>query len=464
MLDLLLINPSWHIAGKNIWKDVSGILPPLGLASIAAFARENGYQVKIIDMQAEGLALERLGGVLGKISQPRFVGITSTTLPANNAYKTASIVREVFQNTKIIFGGHHPTALPEEAISKESVDVVVRGEGEIAVKELLDRRPLDEIDGIVYKDEGGKIIFNGERKLIENIDVLPMPAYDLLPMKKYHPSLGSYKRLPAMSLIASRGCPGQCTFCYRIFGQKTRIKSAENIFREIEYLQKEFGIKEVNFYDDVFPAFGDRIFKFCQMLIKNKTDISWSCFSRIGFIDYDLLKIMKQAGCHQILYGIESADEKILKTIKKEIDLKLVKKVVYLTKKAGINCRGSFLFGNPGETEETIKKTIEFSIELDLDFASFNIITPYPGTEIFEWAKKNHLLRSFNWDLYNEGIPLIELPTIKLEKIEEFYYRAHKKFYLRPHYVLKQIKKIRSLSYFRFLLKGFFALVDFLRK
>ncbi len=463
-LDLLLINPFWSFAGRNIWKRISGVLPPLGLASIAAFVLERGYEVKIIDMRAEEIGLQKLLASLRNTPEPRFVGFTSTTLQINNAYKIARAIKEVFPNSRVVLGGHHPTALPEEAIKKEGVDIVVIGEGEITVEELLRGRPLSEINGIVYKDKNGQIIFNEARKLIEDINVLPTPAYDLLPMKKYHPSLGSYKRLPAISIIASRGCPGNCTFCCRIFGQKTRVKSAENIFKEIKYLQQNFGIREADFYDDIFTTFKDNVTKLCQMIIRNNIDITWSCFSRIGFVDFDLLKLMKQAGCHQIMYGIESADEKILKNIKKEISLQRVKEAIFLTQKAGINCRGSFLIGSPGETEETIKKTIDFAIESNFDFASFNIVTPYPGTEIFEWAKENHYLKNFNWDLYDEAIPLMELPTIKSEKIKGFYYWAHKRFYLRPHYILKQMKKIRDFSSFAILGKGFLALIKFLKR
>ena len=462
MLDLLLINSFWGFNKKNIWKEISGTLPPLGLASIAALVREKGFGVKIIDMQAEKMDLYGLADFLKGISQPRFVGISATTLSINNAYKISSVMKKVFPNTKVVFGGHHPTALSDEVINKNEIDIVVRGEGEITMEELLKGSPLNEIDGIVYKDKNGKIIFNKERKFIEDINILPIPAYDLLPMDKYCPSMGSYKRLPAVSMIVSRGCPGKCAFCYRIFGQKARIKSAKNIYKEIKYLQDNFGIKEVNFYDDTFTTFKENVANLCQIIIQGKADITWSCFSRIGFVDYNLLKLMKRAGCHQIMYGIESADEEILKNIKKEISLELAKKSIFLTKKAGINCRGAFMFGSPGETEETIKKTIDFAIKSNLDFASFNIVTPYPGTEIFNWAKENHFLKIFNWDLYDEATPLIELSSIGSRKLTELYHLAYKKFYLRLGYILKHFLKIRSFSDLKYLLKGFFSLVNFL--
>ncbi|MDD4996431.1 MAG: radical SAM protein [Patescibacteria group bacterium] len=464
MFDLLLINPFWGFKGKNIWKEISGVLPPLGIASIAAFSRDRGFSVKIIDMQAEGLNLDSLGSRMEDMSEPKFVGITATTLSVKNVYKIADVVKNKFSKTKIILGGHHPTALPEEALKKLTVDIVVLGEGEMTVSDILSGKSFEEIDGIAYKNGSGRIIFNKDRKLIDDINILPIPAYDLLPMKKYHPSLGAYKKLPSISMISSRGCFGSCSFCFRIFGQKVRIKSAENIYKEIKYLQKNFGIKEINFYDDVFTVFRENLISLCRLILSDKNDISWSCFSRIGFADLELLKLMKEAGCHQIMYGIESVNESVLKNIEKGINIGGIRDAIRLTQKSGIDCRGAFMLGNVGENEQTIKKTIEFSVKSGLDFASFNVVSPYPGTKLFECAKNSGILNNFDWDFYDEATPLLELSTISSEKITKLYFSAYKKFYFRIGYIIKRVIKINGLEYFNLLLKGFFALIRFFKK
>jgi radical SAM superfamily enzyme YgiQ (UPF0313 family) len=281
-------------------------------------------------------------------------------------------------------------------------------------------------------------------------------------MDKYYPAQGSYQRLPSFGMITSRGCPGRCTYCKgSLLGQVIRFKSAESIFEEIDFLQKNYGIRDITFYDDTFTSSKKRVREFCDLIIKNKMDLTWCCFSRVDTVDYDLLVQMKKAGCYQVLFGVESADSQILANINKMISLEKVEETVADAKKAGIEVRLSFMLGNPGETEETMEKTIRYAIALDPDLVSFNITTPYPGTEMFKWAKEKGYLIHENWSEYNFAEPVMELPTVSSEKVLEYYKKAHRRFYFRPKYFLKRIMRIRSINDFKRNFRPFVGLIRF---
>jgi anaerobic magnesium-protoporphyrin IX monomethyl ester cyclase len=444
-MDILLINPPWYKSSGNIWKSVSACLPPFGLALLASLARERGFVPSILDCNALQLGLDKIEEHL-PASGPKFVGISATTVLFDNALALAEIVKNKYPTVKIIMDGVHPTILPREVLSSKFVDFVIIGEGEYSLLELLSQKNPLKIKGIGFK-ENGKIIINSSREIIPDINIFPFPAYDLLPMDKYYSAPGGYKRKPSLGMITSRGCPGRCTFCKgNVLGEKIRFRSAQKIIEEIIFLQNNYGIRDITFYDDTFTTNKQNVRDFCSLILKNKLDLTWCCFSRVDTVDQELLFEMKRAGCHQIMYGVESADKDILKNINKRITLEKVKDTIEATKKAGIDTRLAFMLGNPGETEETIKKTIKFAIFLNPDLVSFNITTPYPGTEMFAWADKNNFLLHKNWQKYDLSKPVMELPTISSKKVLEYYKKAYRQFYLRPAYVLKRLSKLKSLE------------------
>ena len=458
-------------------------MPSLGLGYVASYLRKNSavpVRLRIIDMIAERITPEGLVGRLqgegiggdrkgddgnggeGKgddgISNDRgggdsqgeghgydFIGITSTTVTIHAAIRTAEACRKLYPKAKIVFGGVHPSVLPEEVLSHGCVDFVIRNEGEIPMCELVSGVPAERIRNLSFK-KGGKIFHNPAQELIKNLDEIPFPAYDLMPVRKYYPAVGSYKRLPALSVIATRGCPGQCTFCFKVFGRTLRSRSAKNIFDEVASLHEKYGMREIAFYDDTFTSFRENVKEFCRLLLSSGLKISWSCFSRVDCIDRETLALMKKAGCHQILYGVESADAGILRNIRKGIDLEKVREAVKMTKEAGISPRCSFMIGNPGETPETIERTIRFALELDPDLAMFNITVPFPGTKMFDWAKGNGLLLSENWDDYDLSKQVMRLPTISNRDLQGFYSSAYRRFFLRPGYVFRRLIGVRSVE------------------
>lgn len=451
---VLLLNPPWYVRSrKNIWRNVASIMPPLGVAWLAAVLERDGHAVKILDAHAEGFTLERIAPWMREHGPFDLVGITATTPLIANALEIARALKAEFPSVPIILGGVHPTVLPEEVLAEPSVDVVVRGEGERTLCELAAEKPLEEVDGISYRRDG-EIVHNPDAAMIEDLDSLPFPAYHLLPMKKYRPAMGAAKRLPATSVLATRGCPGRCTFCYRIFGNRLRVRSGEKVAQEVKLLQDQYGIREICFYDDTFTSVRREVKSFCRAVHELGLDLTWSCFSRIDTFHEETFRMMKVAGCHQVMFGIETCDRALLKNINKKVDPDKVESVVRKTREIGIAVRAAFMLGNPGETEETMRENIETAIHLDPDLAVFNITTPFPGTEMFAWADREGLLLTKNWQDYDLSKPVMELPTVSPEKISEYYRLAHRKFYLRPRYIWRRLRRLRNFREFLMAARG----------
>lgn len=428
-------------------------MPPLGLAWIAAVLEKNHFEVAILDTHALHMDHGAIEEELQKLGRFDIYGITSTTALIKSGLEIAATIKKIYNDTKIVLGGVHPTVLPEEVLGNENVDIVVRGEGEQTMLEIAKGRILSEIDGISYR-ENGKIIHNKDRELIKDLNKLPFPAYHLLSMDKYHPAAGAAKRLPAISMLATRGCPGRCTFCYRIFGPRLRVRSGVRVAEEAKLLHDKYGIREICFYDDTFTAVKKEIRAFCESLKEMKLDLTWSCFSRVDSVDEEILKLMKETGCHQVMYGVESGSEEILKSIGKKADLEKAITAINATQKAGLDVRAAFMIGNPGETEETMQQTLDFAIKLNPELAIFNITTPFPGTEMFEWADKNGYLLTYNWEDYDLAHAVMELPTVSQKTVQEYYHKAYRKFFFRPAYIIGRLKKMNSISGIKDTLRG----------
>ena len=228
-------------------------MPSLGIAWLAAVLEKDGHQVKILDAHAERLPLDAIPQWVKEHGPFDLVGLTATTPLIGNALEIARDLKSQFPATLVVLGGVHPTVLPAESLAEPAVDLVVRGEGEETVREIAAETPWDKIAGISYRQDGA-VVHNPDRKLIDDLDTLPFPAYHLLPMHRYRPAAGAAKRLPATSVLATRGCPGRCSFCYRIYGNRLRCRSGLNLALEVKLLQDRYGIKEICFYDDTFTA------------------------------------------------------------------------------------------------------------------------------------------------------------------------------------------------------------------
>ena len=457
-MKFVFINPNRYISKENIWNVVNSLTPPMGLACLSSILEEKGYESDIIDAAALGLDSK---DIISSINQsPDYIGITSTTVEINYAIELARELRASFPHALILMGGVHPTIFHESLVSEGICDMVIRGEGEEAIVALADDQPLADIPNLTWKGPSGKVIVNDMNEHYVDIEKLPLPSYEKLPMNRYHAALGAAKKSPSVGMITSRGCPGNCTFCYSgMHGKRIRMQSAEKIMEQITFLMKNYGIKEISFYDDTFTTSKKRVERLCDLILQDNMKISWSCFARADTVTPGLLKKMKKAGCHQVSYGFESADENVLQAIKKRVHTSQIEDAVRWTKAAGIDVRGAFMLGNPEDTEESMRKTMEYSKNLCIQFSIYNITTPFPGTALYTWVKENKLLKHTKWNLYDLAHSCINLPTVQSDTVERFYSRAYREFYFRPGYIIKRVLALRSGYEFKTHMKAFWGML-----
>jgi len=458
MSDILLINPKFENA-NSFWI-------PLGLAYIASYLEKNSFDVKVIDANVLQIDDEKVADLIEK--KPDIVGISAMTSVIYSAWEIAKSIKQKFPETLIVLGGPHPTILPEESLKNGFIDIVVVGEGEETMNEIAasfrDKTlKLNEIKGIAYKTNSGKIEFTEARPLIENLDKLPFPARHLFPaLKKYVPE--ACKKMPMATVLTSRGCPYRCTFCYAgIFGKKFRSRSPENIVAEIEHLKKDFGIKEFHICDDNFFLDGKRVLRFCELLKERKINLPWACVGglRVNLVEKspELLELMAKTGCYRTAIGIESGNQQILNNIQKDITLEQVRKAVKILNKAKILVCGLFMIGNYGENEKTVDDTIKFAKSLSIDYAEFMTATPYPGTKLYDQVlEKGHLLIK-DWGEFNLWTGAVfEWDNLTKKQIDRLYRKAYLKYYFNPEFFLKSIANFKPNSW-KIYYRGFKILI-----
>ncbi|MBI3813208.1 MAG: radical SAM protein [Nitrospinae bacterium] len=445
-------------------------LPSMGLLSLASVVRKSGYKTAVVEASSLNLSYDETVRQILSFS-PDYVGITATTVSIFHAAKLAGKIKEGNKNIKVIIGGSHITALTKETLEMfPDFDFAAVGEGEETILELLNafdnRGSFDDVKGIAYRkgQESGVgsreseevyIQINEKQDLIKDLDSIPFPAWDLLPdfPKAYHPVAIRCRKYPAAHLLTSRGCPHRCIFCdTSVFSRKYRAFSAEYILEMIKILYNKYGIREILFEDDVFVIFKKRLVEICEGLLKENLKISWSCLGRVHAVKPDILKLMKKAGCWQIGYGIESGDQKILDFAKKAITLEQVEEAVRWTKEAGIHTKGFFILGFPLETEESIINTIIFSKRIMLDDISANLMTPFPGSEIYNIADKYGKFNK-DWSKMNM-LQSVFIPNgLSEDKLNYYNKKMLKEFYLRPriigNYLLRMLENPRNAGNFK---------------
>lgn len=471
MPKILLINPPFEQEEESVGKTrsirkVLNIVEPLGIAYIAAVLEKMGIEVKIIDC-AIGVSFDSLLSMILNES-PDVVGITSTTPAFVKAKKVARFIREKLPEIKIIIGGAHITAMPRETMQTGLFDIGVIGEGELTIEQLFNNykskkfEKLHDICGIIYKNDKG-IHQNKDQDFIQDLDSIPLPARHLLPHPRfYRPTPASCRKVPYAVIMTSRGCPTKCTFCDRkIFGECLRMRSVSNIFQEIEELVSRYDVKEIRFFDDAFTINKKRVREICDEFERKKLKLPWTCLTKTTCVDGSLLKRMKQAGCWQVLYGFESGDDRMLKLLKKGNTVEINKRAIYLTKEAGLEVRGDFIVGTPGETWESLERTIQFTIDMKLDYAHFNKFIPFPGTELYRVLTEQGYVFDFSKStiLDHKQIYYINSGMDK-DEFSRFLDKANKRFYLRPNHIFKRLFSIRTLHQLKGQINGFFAIFE----
>jgi len=401
-------------------------MPPLGLMYLAAYIEKHtDHTVKICDMNVG----QGLSPFLIWDDKPDIVGITTTTLTFYDALWVAKIVKGYDKNIKVVMGGPHCSIYPQETASFPEVDYVVQGEGELPFMRIL--------EGVK-----GKIL---EPEMIEDLDTLPMPARHLVNLDKYHGILSKRK---TTSILSARACPYHCVFCHQPKGSKWRARSAESVVGEMEIIA-EMGIGEIEIMDDTFSYDRDRTLSICWHIQDRGLKINWNIRTRVDKVDEGMLHLMAEAGCKRINYGVESFDNRTLKTLRKGFDSSQALNAIEMTKEAGIEVQAYLMLGSPDETEEQMKSTIRLTNTIKPDYAYFSLTSSLPGTALYEQGLREGRYADY-WREYSLA------PTANFtmrfwredsrqEMIEMLEY-AYKSFYFRPSYIWEQLLKVRSMS------------------
>lgn len=381
-MKVALVTPEWKIENPY---------PPLGLAYIGAMLEKDGNIVKIFDFTLEkDRSFENKMEDIVRFS-PDLVGISTMTHSYVNALKAAKYLKEII-DTKIIFGGPHPTIMSEDVMKNDFIDFVVIGEGEetfLKICQNFQKEEFHKIDGLCYRDNG-KIIIKPKNTFIEDLDKLPFPARHLLKLDDYK-LIDEYGSRMA-TIISSRGCPYGCTYCYKgLFGKMYRQRSPENIIEEIKHCKDNFGYNSFYFIDDLFTLNATRVEQLTSAIKKEGLDIRWQCLARVNNASFQMFKQMKDTGCYKIHFGIESGNQNILNKVKKGIILEQVRNAVKYCKDVNIKTKGYFMLGMPGDSLDSMNDTLNFAKELELNDTMFSITTPFPGTELWEKIDKSKI-------------------------------------------------------------------------
>lgn len=433
---IILINAKTPAPGSDFLSRFHPDPPNLGVGYLAAYLRSKGFGVDVVE--ADSLAgYERKICEKAKVMSPEWIGISAISTTYSTAVQIARLARRAVPGAGIVIGGMHATSEPEEVLATGLFDYVVRGEGEAALAQLLGDAPRRDIPALSYRSNGA-FAHNPPPERPLPISSLPFPARDLL--KPFTPAPGNFLRLPAASMLLSRGCLMNCTYCSKgPSGRKMRVRNIDGALAEVDMLVNQYGIREISFYDDIFLPGPEKMEQFCRALERDY-NITWTCMSHLKLFRPELAPLMKRAGCYQIGFGVESGDTDILRTINKDIDLERGREVIESVRSAGIAARCHFMIGCPGETEETIKKTIATAIDYRADFAMFTITGALPGCRLYDWAKETGNLLVDDWAQYDGVSQTIKIPTLDYETLKKHHRIAMQKFYLRPSFIIKRLK------------------------
>ncbi|PKL67420.1 MAG: B12-binding domain-containing radical SAM protein [Methanobacteriales archaeon HGW-Methanobacteriales-1] len=434
-MKVLMINPP-HILSK--YKFIGLVAPPLGISYIAAVLEENDINVSIIDASAMEMDWEELEKEIEKTS-PDVIGITALTPTIENAITTAKIAKNVMPESKIILGGYHPTFTFKELVEYDFLDIIMIGEGEYTMLELVkaldNGSNLRDVKGIATKN-----FVTPSREIIEDLDTLPFPARHLLPMDEY--KILNIK-LPTGTMISGRGCHYQCSFCSSaaMHGKKLRMRSANNVVDEIEHLINDHNTKMIAFMDDTFTINKKRVESVCDEIKERDLDVFWGCTTRVDTLSKSLMEKMSDAGCITLFMGVESADQQILDSVNKKTTINKVKSAFEMARKYDMRTVASVVLGMPGDSRENILKTIKFVKNLNPNYAIFSLATPYPGTLFYKQAVSQNLIKVNDWSKYTLLSPVLETMDCSLEELKKLQKKAFRSFYLRPNYLINQARK-----------------------
>lgn len=412
---------------------------PIGLAYLAAVLEENGHELTVFDCPALGIDHKNLVEKTAAFD-PDVVGITAVTPTIKSALLAAHNIKEKLPNTSVVIGGPHATFMDREILSEQpEVDVVVRGEGEETIIELLSALfgsgNLKDVLGISFR-KNGQIISTPDRPFIQNLDELPRPAFQYFALKKYQ-----FFGKTILPILTSRGCPFQCAYCVssRMAGKMFRARDPYKVVDEFEWLVNTHGAGAVSFYDDAFTYDTQRAIKICEEIKKRKLDVPWDCQTRVDRISEEALIKMRDANCQLVSFGAEAGCQKILNAVNKKTTIEQNEKAIKMAKKVGgLSVAMSVIIGYPGETPETLKQTFNFIRRTKPDYVYLCMATPYPGTSLRHTLEELGWKMSTDWSQYDLQTPVYENPLLPVDLVKTrraFYNRFYSWSYIMRQYI-----------------------------
>ncbi|MFT7486849.1 MAG: anaerobic magnesium-protoporphyrin IX monomethyl ester cyclase, partial [Candidatus Paceibacteria bacterium] len=412
---------------------------PLGIMAIASAAREDGFDdISIIDMKAERLTEEQVAQRLVELA-PDVVGLSAMTYEAGCLHSVAALVKARIPEVKIVAGGPHPSVADDDVMKDPNVDCCVRGEGEFIFIEVMKgieakRTDWTGCEGITWRDASGDIVREPDRSPPDDLDALPMPAWDLIDHPRYHnmPRGGLiYAHKEFATMFSSRACPWRCTYCHNSYGKKFRARSADNVLAEIDYLVKNHGVRELVFMDDIFNLRPERAAAIARGLIERKYNLKLTFPNglRGDILNEDLVLLLKEAGMYRCMVAVESAIPRIQKVMKKNLKIDKVKHIVEFIAKQGVLVHGAFMLGFPTETKAEMEATIDWARKSAFHTAAFFRVIPFKGTQLFEEVEEAGYELPSNWEAYEPyetDINLSETPEATITSLRN---RAYRSFY-----------------------------------
>ena len=456
---VLLVNPAMNMESLGKFQGLLEPMPVIGLAYIAGVLQADGHEVKAIDQFTYGWSVEKVVDEI-KAFRPDMLGIGVLTPSTPLALHLSAEAKKALPDLVVVVGNVHADIFYREILTTSAVDFVVHGEGEYTISELCEvlgrgQTDFSGIHGISYVDEAtGEVVKNAARPVIQDLDALPYPAWNLFPYTRYGLLPFADVAYPVLSMTGSRGCPYRCEFCSLLYtGSNYRKRDPIKIVDEYEFLHEEYGIKMVGFVDPIFPLNKRILFQFCEELMRRglHKKVVWLSETRVDRIDRESLRIMRASGCRRLLFGIESGVDLLLENVNKTFTTETTRRAVRMCREEGIDSVGLFMIGLPGETPEMTRQTIDFAKSLDLDFAKFAITVPFPGSQMFEDLRREGRLDRDDWENWTTFQPdPAKMIFVPREVSNEYLLRMQKQglreFYLRPKMVYRHLVEIRTIS------------------
>lgn len=478
-MKLLFLNPP-SLTEDNVIRDciygcwckgkrIGGAMtPPYPLLILATVMQEDGIEVAVIDALAEeNMTFPQVEEI---VKEYDFLVLLTSVMTFSEDKEILARLKQANPSLKTIVYGSLPTFMPEFALKAESVDFIIRHEAEFALRDFIrlyesGSAEWKKVPGIGFRESGTPVI-NEQYPFIENLDSLPFVDWSLLKNSNryFNPSIMRY---PYVTDLTARGCPGKCTFCMApaFYGNQVRGRSAEHVIEGIRRFAK-MGYKEIYFRDELFTAFRERNQKICQAIIEEGIDISWLCSAKVGTIKREDVDLMHRAGCHTLKIGVESGVQEVLNKMKKGIRLEHTRELFAYCNEVGMRTHAHCMIGNVGDTPETIKRTIDFARELNPTTVTFGILTPYPGTPIFNLVVEKHpeLKDNYNLQLHDLHVTSFysdAFCSMAPEELSKWSKKAHQSFYLRPAYVISWLKRIRTVDDLMRVTKAGLKVIDY---